>query len=180
MKNKLRSIPLLSLISLIFILLIIVLSFLTGFYFGKQKTQLSQSSQITPSIPISPTQKLTVVDITDGDTLKLSNGKVFRLYGVNAPEKNEKYFKEAVEFTKNLTLNKEISFEQEEKYKEDKFGRLLGYVFVEGKYLNLELVKTGLAKVVLYNKRAKIKYQDELLAAEKEAKEKRMGIWSGQ
>jgi len=38
-------------------------------------------------------------------------------------------------------------------------------------------VKNGLDRVVLYEKRAKIKYQDELLSAEKEAKEKRLGIW---
>ena len=61
--------------------------------------------------------------------------------------------------------------------KQDKFGRLLGYVIVDGVNLNIELVRIGLAKVVLYEKRAKIKYQDELLTAENEAKEKRIGIW---
>ncbi len=67
---------------------------------------------------------------------------------------------------------------QEDKYKEDKFGRTLGYLFVDGKNLNIELVRNGLAKVALYEKRARIKYQDELLAVEKEAKEKRIGVWS--
>jgi len=43
--------------------------------------------------------------------------------------------------------------------------------------LNLELVRNGLARVVLYEKRAKIKYQNELLSAEKEAREKRVGVW---
>jgi len=80
-------------------------------------------------------------------------------------------------FTKNLTLGKEITFEQEEKYKEDKFGRLLGYLFVDRKNLNVELVKNGLARVVLYEKRAKIKYQDELLQAESVTKQNRLGIW---
>lgn len=50
--------------------------------------------------------------------------------------------------------------------------------YQDGKNLNLELVRNGLAKVVLYQKRAKLIYQDELLAAEKEAKEKRLGVWS--
>jgi len=76
-----------------------------------------------------------------------------------------------------LVLNKEIIFEQEEKYKEDKFGRILGYVFVNGVNFNLELVRNGLARVVLYEKRAKIKYQDELLSAEEEAREKRVEVW---
>jgi len=40
-----------------------------------------------------------------------------------------------------------------------------------------ELVRNGLAKVVLYEKRAKIKYQDELLSAEKSAQELSLGIW---
>ena len=43
--------------------------------------------------------------------------------------------------------------------------------------LNLELVRNGLARVVLYEKRAKIKYQDELLSAEEEAREKRVEVW---
>ena len=155
------------------VFVLMVISFFAGSYFERQKT----NSQTSPTPLISPTQKLTVVDVTDGDTLKLSDGKVFRLYGVNAPEVKEPFYKEAVEFTKNLTLGKEITFEQEEKYKEDKFGRLLGYVFVDGKHLNLELVKAGLAKVVLYEKRAKIKYQDELLQAESVTKQNRLGIW---
>ena len=76
-----------------------------------------------------------------------------------------------------MVLNKEIIFEQEEKYKEDKFGRILGYVFVNGVNFNLELVRNGLARVVLYEKRAKIKYQDELLSAEEEGREKRVEVW---
>jgi len=39
------------------------------------------------------------------------------------------------------------------------------------------LVRNSLARVVLYEKRAKIKYQDELLSAEKSAKEMKLGIW---
>jgi|GEM_PF-1328041 len=170
----------------VIIALLMTGSFFAGVYFEKQKLEKefkekTQNSQTTPTLLISPTQeKLTVVEVTDGDTLKLSNGKVFRLYGVNAPEKNEPFYKESVDFTKSLVLNKEITFEQEEKYKEDKFGRILGYVFVDEKHLNLELVKAGLARVVLYEKRAKIKYQDELVNAENEAKLKKLGIWGGE
>ncbi|KKP66103.1 MAG: nuclease [Candidatus Roizmanbacteria bacterium GW2011_GWA2_35_19] len=157
---------------LILVLFLMFASFFGGRYYEKKKINLS------PITPIPPIQKLTVAEVSDGDTLKLSDGKTFRLYGVNAPEMKESYYKEAVEFTKNLTLGKEVAFEQEEKYKEDKFGRELGYVFVDGVNLNIELVRNGLARVVLYEKRAKIKYQDELLSAEKSAKEKNLGIWS--
>jgi micrococcal nuclease len=174
----------------VIVVLLMTSSFFAGVYFEKQKltkelkalsqnpTPLSSEASAKEGLISQIQEKLTVVEVTDGDTLKLSNGKTFRLYGVNAPEKNEKYFKEAVDFTKQLTLNKEITFEQEERYKEDKFGRILGYLFVDGKNLNIEIVKVGLAKVVLYEKRAKIKYQDKLVAAELEAKAKKLGIWN--
>jgi len=158
----------------IIILLLMVSSFFGGSYFEKQKSKSFPYSS-SPSYPSD--QKLTVVEVSDGDTLKLSNGKTFRLYGVNAPEVKEPYFEEAKAFTENLVLGKEISFEQEANYKVDKFGRVLGYVFIDGVNLNIELVKNGLARVVLYEKRAKIKYQDELLSAEKEARGKRLGVW---
>src|SRR3989339_1267188 len=152
-------------------LVLMIGSFFGGSYFEKQKTKFS------PAPVISPIQNQTVIEVSDGDTFKLSDGKSFRLYGVNAPEVKEPLFEEAKAFTKNLVLGKEISFEQEANYKVDKFGRELGYVFIDGVNLNIELVKNGLARVVLYEKRAKIKYQDELLSAEKEAKKLRLGVW---
>lgn len=148
-------------------------SFFGGSYFERQKIKPSSN---TPTPLISPIP-LSVIEVSDGDTFKLSDGKTFRLYGVNAPEVKEPFFEEAKAFTENFVLGKEISFDQEENYKEDKFGRTLGYVFVGGVNLNIELVRNGLARVVLYEKRAKIKYQDELLSAEKEARDQKLGIW---
>ncbi|VVA44047.1 Nuclease [Candidatus Roizmanbacteria bacterium] len=156
------------------VLVLVVLSFFGGSYFEKQKIKTQLTLPNGASTNISP---ITVIEVGDGDTLKLSDGKTFRLYGVNAPEVKEPFFEEAKSFTENLVLGKEISFEQEENYKVDKFGRSLGYVFIDGVNLNIELVRNGLARVVLYEKRAKIKYQDELLSAEKSAKEMKLGIW---
>ena len=162
-------------ISYFLVLLLVLLSFFGGSYYEKQKIK---SSSYPATISIPSIQNLSVVEVSDGDTLKLSDGKTFRLYGVNAPEVKEPFFEEAKAFTENLVLGKEISFEQEANYKVDKFGRTLGYVFVGGVNLNIELVRNGLARVVLYEKRAKIKYQDELLSAEESAKEMKLGIWS--
>lgn len=153
---------------------LMLLSFFGGSYLERQKIKTpTPSTTLTSPIP----QKLTVTEVTDGDTLKLSTGQTFRLYGVNAPEVKEPLFEEAKAFTQNMVLNKEVTFEQEANYQEDKFGRTLGYLFVGGVNLNVELVKNGLARVVLYEKRAKIKYQDELLSAENMAREKRVGVW---
>ncbi|VVA43906.1 Nuclease [Candidatus Roizmanbacteria bacterium] len=161
-------------ISYFLILLLVLLSFFGGSFFEKQKIKIQSSVPSDVSVNVSP---VTVTEVSDGDTLKLSDGKTFRLYGVNAPEVKEPFFEEAKAFTENLVLGKEISFEQEANYKVDKFGRELGYIFIDGINLNIELVKNGLARVVLYEKRAKIKYQDELLTAEKSAQELRLGVW---
>jgi len=161
-------------LSYIVVFILMFLSFFGGSYFEKQKFKTQLTLPAETSTIVSP---ISVTEVSDGDTLKLSDGKSFRLYGVNAPEVKESYFEEAKAFTQNLVLGKEISFEQEANYKVDKFGRELGYVFIDGVNLNIELVKNGLARVVLYEKRAKIKYQDELLSAENEAKVKRVGVW---
>ncbi|MFA5770772.1 MAG: thermonuclease family protein [Patescibacteria group bacterium] len=158
----------------IVVVILILLSFFGGSYYEKQKIKTQSTLPTETSTSVSP---LSVTEVSDGDTLKLSDGKTFRLYGVNAPEVKEPFYEEAKAFTENLVLGKEISFEQEANYKVDKFGRTLGYVFVGGVNLNIELVRNGLARVVLYEKRAKIKYQDELLSAEKEAREMKLGVW---
>lgn len=66
-------------------------------------------------------------------------------------------------------------------YQDDKFGRILAYVWVEEKgkrvMLNQKLLEEGLAKVVIYEDRRKLKYQEELLAAEETARKKEKGIW---
>jgi micrococcal nuclease len=85
-----------------------------------------------------------------------------------------------------LAEDKQVELEYDE-YQDDKFGRILAYVWVpcttekgcqEGKLmLNESLVEEGLAKVVIYEKRKKLKYQEELIKAEEEAKEENLGIW---
>ena len=161
-------------LSYIVVFILMFLSFFGGSYFEKQKIKTQSTLPAETSTNVS---SISVIEVSDGDTFKLSDGKTFRLYGVNAPEVKEPFFEEAKAFTQNLVLGKEISIEQEVNYKVDKFGRTLGYVLIGGVNLNIELVRNGLARVVLYEKRAKIKYQDELLSAEKEAKKMKLGIW---
>jgi len=49
---------------------------------------------------------------------------------------------------------------------------------IDGKNVVVELARQGLVKVMIYEDRRKLKYQDELLKAQEEAKKKRRGIWS--
>ncbi len=66
-----------------------------------------------------------------------------------------------------------IEYDVQEK---DKYGRLLGYVYLRnGKMLNEEIVKADYANVMTVP--PNIKYQDRFLKAYKEAREGKKGLW---
>ena len=84
-----------------------------------------------------------VLEVTDGDTFKLSNNQKVRLIGVNTPEKGEKYYKESTDYLKSLILNKEVILEKDIS-ETDRFSRLLRYVYLTNRtFVNLEMVKNG-------------------------------------
>ena len=119
----------------------------------------------------------TVTRIIDGDNVELSTGESVRLYGINCPEEKKPFSKEAIDLTTRLTLNKQIRLEFQPNYKIDKWNRVLAYVFINDTHLNEELVKSGFCEVKIYAKRAKLIYQDELLEAQKFAKQHNLGLW---
>lgn len=114
--------------------------------------------------------------VIDGDTVELNDGTIVRFEGINAPEINEPYFTKSAEFVETLTENKKVRFEYDA-YTSDRFGRILAYVFVGDKNISTELVKNGLAKVEIYQDRRNLIYQDQLLAAQVEAKKYKLGVW---
>ena len=89
----------------------------------KPDVPYTQNQQIFPTTAI-------VNDATDGDTLTLQNGIHVRLLGVNSPERGQPYFDEAKNFTLSLTKGKKVELEYEPGYQDDKFGRVLAYVFI--------------------------------------------------
>jgi len=148
--------------------ILVVVSLVIGFFSGKIY-QVNQQDKL----PVNPT----VTRIIDGDNLELDTGESVRLYGINCPEKGKSFAKEAIELTTKLTLNKEIRIEYQPNYTKDTYQRILGFVFINDVHLNEELVKAGFCEVKIYKKRAKLIYQDELLEAEKQAKEQKLGKW---
>ena len=62
-------------------------------------------------------------------------------------------------------------------YGTDRYGRTLGVVFVDGKNVNLEMVKSGLAEVYR-GKSATDLNLDPYWKAEPEAKKSKQGMWS--
>jgi micrococcal nuclease len=128
----------------------------------------------------------TVIAVIDGETLKLSDGRIVRLIGAKAPmpplgwrgEDPWPLVNEAKEALTSLTSDKivELRFSGRQS---DRYGRLLAQAFVveggERLWLQGEMVARGLARVYsFYDNRA---CALELLAREREARTKRLGLW---
>lgn len=104
-------------------------------------------------------RRFTVTRVIDGDTLEGTIDLGFhqkwekqhiRLKGVNTPEKGQKGYEEAILFVKNFIDQGDI-FVKVPNYLEDRYGRLLGEIYVvvdstkEIKCLNTELLEYGYA-----------------------------------
>ena len=123
----------------------------------------------------------------DGDTIKLKiDGKKerVRLLAIDTPESVtpdkpvEAYGKEASNYTCNLVKNaNKIEIEYDiNSDKEDKYGRILAYVYVDGKMIQEELLSKGLARVAyLYSN---YQYTEKFKELESVAKENKLGLWN--
>lgn len=159
--------------SVILALSIAFVSFFGGIsYRNRQLTKETQQQEANKF----PSQA-TVIKVIDADTLEIQDGRSIRLIAVNAPDDGP-LAKTANEFTGQRLTDKTVTLEYEKNYETDRFGRLNAYVFVDNQNFNIELVKNGLAEVVIYDKRRPWKYQEELLSAQDQAKQQKIGIWS--
>lgn len=156
-------------------LLISLLSFVAGTkYEAPIRDTLTNSNNQSTVLQLPKQAK--VRRIIDGDTVELQNGTILRYAGITAPEISEPFAEEATEENKNLVEGKTITLEYDS-YTSDKFNRILAYAIIDGKNVSLELVKKGLAKVVIYQKRKALIYQDQLLMFQDQAQKKKLGIW---
>ena len=134
------------------------------------------------------TEIVTLDKCVDGDTanFKTSSGTVYktRFLAVDTPEtvhptkEVEAYGKEASDYTcETLTNAKEIKLEYDDNSdREDKYGRTLAWVWVDGVLLQQSLVEKGLAEVAyLYDD---YQYTSLLQDAEVVAKANKVGQWS--
>ena len=117
-----------------------------------------------------------VKKVIDGDTVVLFNGLVLRYVGMTAPEEGESFEKESTEANRELVEGKEIKLEYDN-YKSDKFGRILAYPIINNKNISVELVRKGMAELVIYQKRKPFIHQVQLLEAQEQAKKQKLGIW---
>jgi len=126
-----------------------------------------------------------VQNVVDGDTIRLDNGMDVRYIGIDTPEtmkrggsgwmfQPEEYGVAAKEFNRSMVSGRKVRLEFDRE-KKDKYGRLLAYVYVDGKMANLELVRKGLATV--YTFPPNTMHLDRLLEAQSEARAEKKGLW---
>ena len=120
-----------------------------------------------------------VARIADGDTLRLTDGRRVRLVQIDAPEpRSECWGDEAAGSLAELAPpGSEIELARDPGLDDrDRFGRLLRYVSVDGRNVNLELVERGAAAPYFF-RGERGRHADELLDAAEEAREAKLGLW---
>lgn len=141
------------------------------------------SSQKLPKLTQAKVNK-----VLDGNTLEvLLNNKVekIRFAGIECPEINKPYGKEAFNFVKNQLLDKKIYLEFDTELK-DKYKRIQAYVWLEkpkeltekeikSKMFNTILLSEGFAQVITTS--SNMKYTKFFLNLQKIAKENNKGLW---
>ena len=125
-------------------------------------------------------ERARVARVVDGDTIELTGGTRVRLLQVDAPEpgSGECYSRAAArELRRLLPAGAAVVLERDARLDDvDAYGRLLRYVWRDGRNVNLELVRRGGATVWLY-RGERGRHAGALLAAARAARAARRGLW---
>lgn len=120
-----------------------------------------------------------VVHVSDGDSMiVLTNGteQRVRMHGIDAPERKQPYNRKARQSLAELVAGKTVTVQYD---KEDKYGRIVGKVLVDGTDAGLVQLQRGMAWFYRF-------YQEELepedraayAQAEDLARRDRLGLWA--
>lgn len=126
----------------------------------------------------SAPETATVTRVIDGDTIIIATGQRVRYIGIDTPEvypQREAFGMEAWQVNRKLVEGRKVRLERDIS-DTDKYGRLLRYVYVDGIFVNAELVRLGLAEARAYP--PDTKYQDLLAQLEREARQAGRGVWA--
>ena len=122
-----------------------------------------------------------VTRVVDGDTIEIEGGERVRYIGMDTPETVDPrkpvqcFGVEASNKNKELAEGKMVRLEKDITDM-DKYNRLLRYVYVGDTFINFELVKQGFA--YSYSYPPDIKYQDQIVKAQQEARDAKKGLWN--
>ena len=129
------------------------------------------------SIPVSSWSWETTVDkVHDGDTIEVTRkGREIdiRFYGIDCPEKDQPYGIKAKRFVQRMVKNRTVDIVPSG---QDRYGRVIGLIYVDGKILNEALVMNGFAWV--YDRYCHKRICDKWDRLERNARQADVGLWS--
>jgi micrococcal nuclease len=122
--------------------------------------------------------RFVVSRIIDGDTMELMGGDRLRLLALDTPEEGETFYAEATELLSQLSLGETARIEYSHR-RRDKYGRLLGYLYIDSQFINKTVIDSGLGYVYLFSDNDLASDQvRSMIAAQRSAIERRVGLWS--
>lgn len=159
---------------------------------------LPSAGECLPSAPRGETVEVRVLRIVDGDTIRVDfpvlGDTSVRFIGIDTPEskKNSRAELQSREERKNVetivSMGKRASKHlgsmvrrgdtvilEFDATKQDKYGRILAYVWKDGKMLNARMVADGYAYPLTIA--PNVKYADVFVSLFREAQEKGKGLW---
>lgn len=118
-----------------------------------------------------------VANVVDGDTIDLDSGERVRYLMVDTPElsSDDCYADEALELNRQLVLGQEVSLYYDVEC-EDRFGRLLAYVYVGANEINTVMVERGYACQLHIPPNGEAR-RDEFVGLETRARNEQRGMW---
>ena len=120
----------------------------------------------------------TVTRVIDGDTVELDGHEQLRLLGIDTPEYGDLFFEQAKEYLAGLVLHEKVRVELGRR-KRDNYGRLLGYLYLDTIFVNVEIIKQGLGWMYLFSDNPQSQIMlDQLFAAQHLALAEKVGIWT--
>lgn len=130
-----------------------------------------------PARPARETQPCTITRIVDGDTVHCRGFGSVRLIGIDAPERSQPPFygisRSALE--RLLPVGTEADLERDVEAR-DRNGRVLGYLWRDGRLVNWRMVRDGYAVKLTYP--PNVQYAEAFAAAQREARAAEAGLWA--
>ncbi len=121
-----------------------------------------------------------VTSVIDGDTIELASGERVRYIGIDTPETHhpdkpvECYGERATERNRELVEGKEVELVSEGENR-DQYGRLLRHVFVDGTFVNSQLIWEGFARARSFGEPSK--FHQVFVQMEVVARDAERGLW---
>jgi len=100
-------------------------------------------------------------------------GEKIRIYGIDCPEGHQDFGSRAKHFTSDMVFGKMVDVKRMDT---DRYGRTVGVVSIDGKTLNEELLKSGMAW--FFTKYCKESFCGQWKQYEERARSGKVGLWS--